>query len=262
MVKEGAMIFDTHAHYEMAWFDENREELLAGMPAAGIGAICNIGSDWDSLDKTRALTEKYPFFYGAYGIHPDEIADLNEERFAALRGYLADEKAVALGEIGLDYYHNTENKTTQNEWFERQALLARELEKPIVIHSREAAEDTLTMAKTRHFEDIGGIVHCFSYTKETARAYIDMGFYIGVGGVVTYKNGRRLKETVEDIALEHIVLETDSPFLAPDPYRGKRNDSTHLREVIRAIAEIKDVTEDEVEEATWRNACTVYRLAI
>ena len=118
------------------------------------------------------------------------------------------------------------------------------------------------MARTRHFEDIGGIVHCFSYTKETARAYVAMGFYIGVGGVVTYKNGRRLKETVEDIALEHIVLETDSPFLAPDPYRGKRNDSTHLREVVRAIAQIKDVSEDEVEEATWRNACTVYRLSL
>ena len=253
------MIYDTHAHYEMSWFDEDREELLAGMPAAGVGRIVNIGSDWESLDKTKALTQQYDFFYGTYGIHPDEIADLNEERFEALRTYMADEKALAVGEIGLDYYHNTENKTAQNEWFERQAQLAREIGKPIVIHSREAADDTLTMAKTRHFEDIGGVIHCFSYSPEIAKEWIRLGFFVGVGGVVTYKNGRRLKETVEQIPLESIVLETDSPFLSPEPHRGKRNDSRNLHEVVRTIAEIKGITREEVEDVTWQNACRLYR---
>ena len=257
-LRTDGMIFDTHAHYDDDWFDEDRTELLEGMQDAGIGRIVNIGSDWKSLEKTRALTRQYNFVYGAYGIHPDEIGDLNEERFAQLRDFLVDTKAVALGEIGLDYYHNTENKAEQNEWFERQAFLAKELGLPIVIHSREAAEDTMTMAKTRHFEDIGGVVHCFSYSREIAREYVKMGFFIGVGGVVTYKNGRRLKETVEDIPLSSVVLETDSPYLSPEPRRGRRNDSRNLHEVVRMIAELKGITEQEVEEVTWNNACRLY----
>ena len=254
------MIFDTHAHYDDDWFDEDRDSLLRGMAAAGVGRIVNIGSTWKSLEITKGLTETYDFIYGAYGIHPDEISDLSEERFEELRGFLASDKAVAVGEIGLDYYHNTENKTEQQEWFERQAFLAKELGLPIVIHSREAAEDTMTMAKTRHFEDIGGVVHCFSYSREIAREYIKMGFFIGVGGVVTYKNGRKLKETVEDIPLTSIVLETDSPYLSPEPRRGTRNDSRNLHEVVRMIAELKGITEQEVEEITWANACRLYRI--
>lgn len=254
------MIFDTHAHYDDSWFDEDRKELLAGMQEAGIGRIVNIGSDWKSLEAVKALTEQYHFVYGAYGIHPDEIGDLNEERFAELREMLQDPKALAVGEIGLDYYHNTENKQEQNAWFERQAMLAKELGKPIVIHSREAAEDTLTMAKTRHFEDIGGVVHCFSYSWEMAREYIKMGFYIGIGGVVTYKNGRKLKETAAQAPLTSIVIETDCPYLSPEPRRGKRNDSRNLHHVVRMIAEIRGLTEQEVEEATWENACRLYKM--
>ena len=254
------MIFDTHAHYDADWFDEDREELLAGMAAAGVGRITNIGSDWKSLAVTKELTRKYDFMYGAYGIHPDEIGDLNEERFAQLKELLQEPKAVAVGEIGLDYYHNTENKPEQNAWFERQAELARELGMPVVIHSREAAEDTLTMAKTRHFEEIGGVVHCFSYSWEIAREYLKMGFFIGVGGVVTYKNGRKLKETVEKVPLSSIVLETDCPYLSPEPYRGKRNDSRNLHQVVRMIAGIRGITEQEVEEAAWENAHRLYRI--
>ncbi len=254
------MIFDTHAHYDDDWFDEDRDELLRGMNAAGVGRIVDIGSDWKSLEAVKSLTEQYDFVYGAYGIHPDDIGDLSEERFAELRTFFRLPKAVAVGEIGLDYYHHTDNKAEQNEWFERQAFLAKELGLPVVIHSREAAEDTLTMARTRHFEDIGGVVHCFSYSRELAREYVKMGFFIGIGGVVTYKNGRRLKETAEDIPLSSIVLETDSPYLSPEPRRGKRNDSRNLHEVVRMIAEIKGITEQEVEETTWANACRLYRL--
>ena len=254
------MIFDTHAHYDADWFDEDREELLGGMNSAGVGRIVNIGSDWKSLAVTKALTEQYDFVYGAYGIHPDEIGDLDEKRFAELKERLQDPKALAVGEIGLDYYHNTENKPEQKLWFERQAELAKELDMPVVIHSREAAEDTLDIAKTRHFEDIGGVVHCFSYSWEIAREYLKMGFFIGVGGVVTYKNGRKLKETVSQAPLSGIVLETDCPYLSPEPKRGKRNDSRNLHEVVRMIAEIRGITEQEVEEATWENACRLYRM--
>ncbi len=254
------MIFDTHAHYDADWFDEDREAVLGGMNGAGVGRIVNIGSDWKSLAVTKALTEQYEFVYGAYGIHPDEIGDLNEERFAELKELLRDPKALAVGEIGLDYYHNTENKPEQKMWFERQAELAKELGLPVVIHSREAAEDTLDIAKTRHFEDIGGVVHCFSYSWEIAREYLKMGFFIGVGGVVTYKNGRKLKETVAQAPLSGIVLETDCPYLSPEPKRGKRNDSRNLHEVVRMIAEIRGMTEQEVEEVTWENACRLYRM--
>ena len=245
----------------MPEFDEDREELLAGMRDAGVGRIVNIGSDWESLEKVKALSEKYDFIYATYGIHPDEIGGLDDGRFGQMKDFFTGPKDVAVGEIGLDYYHNTDNKSVQNEWFERQALLAKELGKPIVIHSREAAEDTLVMAKTRHFEDIGGVIHCFSYSPEMAKEYLSLGFFVGVGGVVTYKNGRRLKDTVGQIPLERIVLETDSPFLSPEPRRGKRNDSRNLHEVVRAIAEIKGVTEDEVEEVTWRSACALYRIS-
>lgn len=254
------MIFDTHAHYDDGWFDEDREELLAGMAAAGIGRIVDIGSDWKSLAAAKALTEQYDFVYAAYGIHPDEIGDLSEERFEELKEMLKDPKALAVGEIGLDYYHNTENKPEQKAWFVRQAQLAKEIGKPIVIHSREAAEDTLEIAKTQHFEDIGGVVHCFSYSWEIAREYLKMGFFIGVGGVVTYKNGRKLKETVAQAPMNRIVLETDCPYLSPEPHRGKRNDSRNLHHVVRMIAEIRGITEQEVEEVTWENACRLYRM--
>ena len=254
------MIFDTHAHYDDGWFDEDREELLGGMREDGIGRIVNIGSDWKSLAATKALTKQYDFVYGAYGIHPDEIGDLSEERFGELKELLKDPKALAVGEIGLDYYHNTENKPEQNAWFERQALLAKEIGKPVVIHSREAAEDTLIMAKTRHFEEIGGVVHCFSYSWEMAKEYLKMGFFIGVGGVVTYKNGRKLKETVAQMPMTSLVLETDCPYLSPEPYRGRRNDSRNLHHVVRMIAEIRGITEQEVEEVTWENACRLYRM--
>ena len=256
------MIFDTHAHYDDGWFDEDRSVLLPAVREDGIGRVVNVSSDWKSLSSTKQLTEDYPFVYAAYGIHPDEIGDLNEDRFAELETFFGDEKALAVGEIGLDYYHNTDNKTEQNMWFERQALLAKKMGKPVVIHSREAAEDTLVMAKTRHFEDIGGVIHCFSYSREIAREYLNLGFFIGVGGVVTYKNGRKLKETVQDVPLDRIVLETDSPYLSPVPYRGGRNDSRHLHEVVRCIAELRRITEEEVEETTWRNACRLYRMSI
>lgn len=199
------------------------------------------------------LAEQYPFVYAALGLHPDEVGDLNEERFAILKEECQKEKVVAIGEIGLDYYWDHESHELQKKWFLRQLELAKELELSVIIHSRDAAEDTMKMMK-EHAAGLRGVIHCFSYSKEMAEEYVKMGFYIGVGGVVTFKNGKKLKEVVEAIPLERILLETDCPYLAPEPYRGKRNSSLYLPQIAQAIADIKGVTYEEVVAQTEQNA--------
>ena len=184
------------------------------------------------------------------------MGELDEQSFARLREQAAHPKVVAVGEIGLDYYWEKEDdvRKRQRYWFARQMELARELELPVVIHSREAAEDTMQVMKSVRAEEIPGVIHCYSYSPEMAKEFVKMGYYIGVGGVVTFKNARKLKETVEQIPLERILLETDAPYLAPEPYRGKRNYSGYLEYVVKEIARLKQVSEEEVEEVTCRNA--------
>jgi TatD DNase family protein len=256
------MIFDTHAHYDDSAFDPDREELLMGLPGQGIGKVVNIGSSLASCGRTIELMERYANVYGALGVHPSECAELNEEAIAWLKGQCTREKCVAVGEIGLDYHGDAPLPHIQKEWFCRLLQLAREVKLPAVIHSREAAGDTLDLLKAEKACDIGGVMHCYSYTKDTARIVLDMGFYIGIGGVVTFKNGRKLKETVDYLPMETIVLETDCPYLSPEPYRGKRNSSLNLPYVVKAIAEIKNIHENEVERITWENACKMYRMPI
>ena len=289
------MIFDTHAHYEDRQFDRDREALLASFAGHGIRRVVNVSASWDSLEKTKKLTEKYDWVYGAYGLHPEEIAPVlgmaesddvpenqesetasqaeqeaaavvpvltEEELYEQLRGYCRFPKAVAVGEIGLDYYweKDPEKKELQKTWFRRQLQLARELQLPVNIHSRDAAEDTLRIAKEEKLGEIGGIMHCYSYSVEMAREYLNMDLYLGIGGVVTFKNARKLKETVAYAPLSRLVLETDCPYLAPVPHRGKRNCSLYLPLVVQAIAEIKGITAEEAETVTWENACRVYGL--
>ncbi len=252
------MIFETHAHYDDEAFNEDREELLGQMKEAGIRCIVNIGASLNSCKKTMELVKEYDFIYGALGVHPSDTGELDEEGFAWLKEQCKLEKCVAVGEIGLDYYWDEPDREVQKKWFRRQLQLAKELGLPAVIHSRDAAADTIEIMREEHAEEIGGVVHCFSYTKETARIFLDMGFYIGVGGVITFKNGRKLKEAVEEIPLERIVLETDSPYLAPVPNRGKRNSSLNLPYVVEEIAAIKGVTPEEVERVTYENALKLY----
>ena len=190
------MIFDTHAHYDDAAFAEDREALLSSLPGRGIGRVINVCSDVDSLRTTMELTEKYPYIYGAVGIHPDEVGKLNDGILEEMRLLCRLEKAAAVGEIGLDYYWNKENHPVQIRWFERQLELAREEGLPVIIHSREAAADTLEVMKRMKAGEIGGVMHCFSYSREMAREYLDMGLYLGIGGVLTFKNARKLKEVV------------------------------------------------------------------
>lgn len=254
------MIFETHAHYDDEAFAGDRDELLQALPENGIGRVVNVGASPASCRTTVELMEKYDFVYGALGIHPSETAVLDEAVFAELREWCRHKKCVAVGEIGLDYYWQEPEREIQKEWFVRQLQLARELCLPVVIHSRDAAMDTIEIMKAAHAEEIGGVVHCFSYTKETAEIFLKMGFFIGIGGVVTFKNAKKLKEAVEYIPMERIVVETDSPYLAPEPNRGKRNDSSKLPFVISEIARIKQLSPKQVEEITWRNACKLYHI--
>lgn len=254
------MIFDTHAHYDDEQFDEDRDELLASMQACGVEAVTNIGASLATSQNTIELTKKYPFVYGAIGVHPNEVEDLNEDGIAWLKENSGLPKIVAVGEIGLDYYWDEPGREVQKKWFLRQLELAREVKLPVVIHSRDAAKDTLDIMKSFHAENLGGVIHCFSYTKEMAREYLNMGFYLGIGGVVTFKNAKKLKEVVEYMPMEQMVLETDCPYLSPVPNRGKRNSSLNLPYVVEEVARLKGISADEVIEITNRNAKTMYRL--
>lgn len=256
------MIFDTHAHYDDERFDTDRETLLAGMQEAGVGRIVNVGASFRGCVDSLALAERYEYVYAAIGIHPSDIADLTEEHFRWITEHASHGKVVAIGEIGLDYYWDKEAdvQQAQREGFLRQLELARRVELPVIIHSRDAAEDTVKLMRQAHAEDIPGVVHCYSYSPELAQEFVKMGYYIGVGGVVTFKNARKLKETVTRVGLEHILLETDCPYMAPEPHRGMRNDSTNIRYVAETIGELAGRSREEVEAVTWENACRFYGL--
>lgn len=254
------MIFESHAHYDDEAFDTDREALLLSLRERGIGTVLNIGASLSGSEETVKLAEQYPFLYGAVGVHPSEIGELNEESFARLHALCAHEKVVAVGETGLDYHYPEPEAALQKEWFERQLMLARETKLPVIIHSREAAKDTLDLMKALHAEEIGGVVHCFSYGKEMAREYLAMDFYFGIGGVITFQNAKKLKEAVTYIPMEKILLETDSPYLAPEPHRGERNTSLNLPYVVEAIAELKGISREEVEKVTEENARRLFRL--
>lgn len=255
------MIFDTHAHYDDEAFNEDREILLASLKDQGIGTVVNIGADIKSTKTTLELTKKYPFIYGAAGVHPSSTAELDEEKLSWLKTVAADPKIVAIGEIGLDYYWDEPEREIQKHWFERQLDLAREVKLPLVIHSRDAAKDTLDIMKGQQAEEMGGVIHCFSYGTEMAREYLNMGFFLGIGGVLTFKNAKKLKEVAEFAPIEQIVLETDCPYLAPEPNRGKRNSSMNLPYVVTELAGIKKMEPERIIEITEQNAKRLYRIA-
>ena len=258
------MIFETHAHYDDEKFDADRVELLSHLLRENnIGKIVNVGATFKGCKESIALAEKYDDVYAAIGIHPEEIDEINDEVIEWLRQNSSNPKVVAIGEIGLDYYwvKEEEQREKQRLWFNKQMDLAKELNLPVIIHSRDAAEDTLNTIRLYNNSHVKGIVHCYSYSKELAMEYVKMGWYIGVGGVVTFKNAKKLVETVEAIPLESIVLETDCPYMAPVPHRGERNSSIFLSHVAEKIAEIKNISVDEVEKVTYQNALNIYNKA-
>ncbi|MBE5904455.1 MAG: TatD family deoxyribonuclease [Pseudobutyrivibrio sp.] len=255
------MIFETHAHYDDEKFDGDRVELLSHLlKENNIGNIVNVGASFRGCKDSLKLAESYDNVYAAIGIHPEEIDDASDEVLEWIRENASNPKVVAIGEIGLDYYwvKDPEGRAKQRIWFDKQMDLAKEVNLPVVIHSREAAEDTFNTIKSYNTQDVKGIVHCYSYSKELALEYVKMGWYIGVGGVVTFKNGKKLVETVEAIPLENIVLETDCPYMAPEPHRGSRNSSIYLKYVSEKIAQLKGVSVEEVERITYENALRIY----
>ncbi|MCI8401580.1 MAG: TatD family hydrolase [Lachnospiraceae bacterium] len=252
-------IFDTHAHYDDEAFSSDRDELLDSMVRSGVVRIVNAAASLGSTESTADLAGRYPFIYGTAGVHPDEVGELNEESFAWLKEAARREKIVAVGEIGLDYYWDKEQHDRQKYWFVRQLGLARELGLPVVVHSREAARDTLDIIKSEA-ADLCCDIHCFSYGVEMAREYLDRGHYLGVGGVVTFKNARKLKEVVEYMPPDRLLLETDSPYLTPAPHRGARNSSLYLPYVVQAVAAIRGISEEEVIRITYDNAMRFYGL--
>lgn len=250
------MIIETHAHYDDEAFDDDRESLLERLPEEGIGRVINVGANMATTENSVALAERYPYVYAAVGVHPDDVEELDDAAVARLHELCRLDKTVAVGEIGLDYYWHKEeeHQKLQQYWFRQQLAIAREEKLPFIIHSRDAAKDTFDIMTKEKAGEIGGVVHCFSYSVELAREYVKMGLYIGVGGVVTFKNARKLKEVVADIPIEHIVLETDSPYMAPTPYRGKRNCSLYLPYVAEEIARLKNISAKEVITVTEENA--------
>lgn len=253
-------IFDTHAHYDDQRFDEDREEVLGRLGREGVGLVTNIGSSMEAARASLALAEKYDFIYAAIGVHPSETGEMTQADMDWLREQASHEKVVAIGEIGLDYHYEEPERDWQKQWFRRQLELARQVKLPVCIHSRDAAQDTLEIMREQHSEEIGGVIHCFSYGWDMAKIYLDMGFYLGIGGVVTFKNGRKLKEVVEQAPMERLVLETDAPYLAPEPNRGKRNESRYLKDVAEEIARLKGVAREEVIRITRENGKRLYRI--
>ena len=254
------MIFDTHAHYDDEAFQEDRDELLNSLSTHGIEAVVNVGASIQTTKNTLELMKKYPFVYGAVGVHPSETEELNDNLMDWLKHVSGEKKVVAIGEIGLDYYWKEPDPEIQKHWFVRQLQLAREVKLPVIIHSRDAAQDTLDIMKAEKAGEIGGVIHCFSYTKETAREFQKWDYYFGIGGVLTFKNAKKLKEAAAELPIERILLETDCPYLAPEPYRGKRNSSLYLPQVVAALAELKGLTCQEIEDITWHNGCRFYGL--
>jgi len=259
------MIFDTHAHYDDEAFDADRDAVLSMLASAGIGHVVNNSYDLNSSKKSLELAAAYPFIHAAAGLHPDNVANLPEDALNRLEKLARNPKCVAIGEIGLDYhgfdlYADKPSKELQQTWFKEQLRLAARLNKPVVIHSRNAAEDTLNTMQWAK-EELGiqkAIIHCFSYSREIALSYLNLGYLLGFGGSVTYEGQKKISKVLTAVPLESIVLETDCPYLTPLPKRGERNDSRNLPLVIAKIAEIKSLSPESIERATWDTACRFF----
>ena len=252
------MIFETHAHYDDDAYNSDRDRLIKLLKEEGIAPIVNVGASLTSTENTVKLAHEYDHVYAAAGVHPSDCEDLTEDDIKWLKGLCLDPRVVAIGEIGLDYHYDEPAKEVQKKWFVRQLRLAKEVSLPIIVHSRDAAADTLEILSRDEFKGMRGIIHCFSYSLELAREYVKMGYHIGIGGVVTFKNGRKLQEIAGSIPLENIVVETDCPYLAPEPYRGRRNSSAYLTYIIDRIASLRNTEYEEIERATYENAAALF----
>lgn len=251
-------LFDTHTHLDAPQFDGDREETIARAVEAGVTRMVNIGFNRETIPTTMKLAESYDFIYAAVGWHPTDAIDMKDEDLDWIASLCAHDKVVAIGEIGLDYYWDTSPKDVQHKVFRRQIGLARELNMPIVIHNRDAHEDVVRILREEKASEVGGIMHSFSGSWETAKMCLDIGFHLSFGGPITFKNARVPKEVLAQVPLDRLLIETDSPYLTPHPYRGKRNESAHVRLVAEAAAEIKGIQLEKLAEITYANGLELF----
>ena len=252
------MLFDTHAHLNDSAFDADREELMAGLADKGIGLVMNAGCSLESSRDIIKLAERYPWLYASVGSHPDSADEVNEGVIEEYRKLCLHEKVKAIGEIGLDYHYEDIPREIQKNAFRMQMQLAKELDMPVIIHEREAHDDGMRIV--REFPGVTGVFHCYSGSAEMARQLVNLGWYIGFTGVLTFKNAHKAVETAASIPLDRIVIETDCPFMAPVPYRGKRNDPGYLSLMAEKLAEIRGITPEEAAKITTENAKRLYRI--
>lgn len=252
------MIFESHAHFDDSKFDEDRDEVIKSLKAYGIDKVINVAADMHSSLRCIELAKKYDFVFASIGVHPHDVKSMMEEDLERLIALAVYDKVIALGEIGLDYYYENSPKEVQKLWFREQMSIAKDLELPIIVHSRDAAQDTFDLIKEMKAHEVGGVIHCYSGSKEMAQRYVDMGFYLGIGGVVTYDNAKTLKEVVKAIPLEALLIETDCPYLSPVPKRGKRNDPRNLNYIAEVISQIKGIELEEVLQITYNNGMKLF----
>lgn len=254
------MIFETHAHFEDEKFDTDRVGLLSSMREKGIGNIIDVGSSIETSVKAVELSKNYDFINAAVGVHPDSVGELDEDGIRKLMDLASDPKVAAIGEIGPDFHYESDpyKREKQIYWFRRQLDMALELDLPVIVHSRDAAEMTFDIMKEYSRKGLKAVIHCYSYSADMAKSFISMGYKIGVGGVVTFKNAKKMKASVEAVPIDSILLETDCPYMAPEPHRGERNDSTLLTFVVKKISEIKNLSVAEVEDMTYENALSLF----
>nr|WP_296967881.1 TatD family hydrolase [uncultured Eubacterium sp.] len=250
-------IFDTHSHYDDEAFDSDREELILSLKDKGVVGAVSCGCDIPSTAANRDLAHKFNDFYFAAGFHPENLEKYGIDDLGLLDEYLNDEKCVAVGEIGLDYHWMESTKEKQKAFFESQIEIAKNHDLPVIVHDREAHGDTLDILKATKPK---GVLHCFSGSKEMAREIIKLGMYIGLNGVATFKNARKSLEVVKEIPLDRLVLETDCPYLAPEPHRGKRNDSSYIPFIAERIGELLGMSAQEVLDQTYQNAKKLYNI--
>jgi len=253
------MLFDTHAHLNDPAFDPDREALMESFAAAGVGLVMNAGCSLESSRDIVAMAEKYPWLYASVGSHPDSANEVNEEVLEEYRKLCKlSDKVKAIGEIGLDYYYEDIPRDIQQKAFRMQMALAQELDLPVIVHERDAHNDGMMIVK--EFPKVKGVFHCYSGSAEMARQLVNLGWYIGFTGVLTFRNARKAVETAASIPLERIVLETDCPFMAPEPFRGKRNHPGYLYRMAQKLAEIRGISVVEVHAVTYENGKRLYRI--
>ena len=254
------MLFDTHAHYDDEKFQKDRYEIIGQAHTEGVSYIINAATDIASSVESISLAQEFPFVYAAVGIHPHNVGEINDNTLVTIADFATNKRVVAIGEVGLDYYYNHATREVQKYWLAKQIHMAKNLNLPLIIHDRDAHEDTMNLLKSQEAKTVGGVLHCYSGSVEMARELIKMNFYIGIGGSVTFKNAKTILEVAAFVPDDRLLIETDCPYMTPEPFRGKRNDSRYIRYVAEKIAQIRGLSLEELARLTTENAKRLFKI--